>query len=153
MRRSPRKASQTARAAACSSGSVDLVDSDRAEGRVRRHEEHAGHGRSHAQLDDGLAPVPREEERARHECEREDEQQDREHLNTLGDIRECGAQTADVPLDQLHPLGRAELAGDLRAHLLKRGREHRPHVGNRERDGVLVALEERAVYIAHGFPE
>ena len=47
-----------------------------------------------------------------------------EQLDPLGDVREGRAQAADVPLDDLHALGRLELVGERRAHLLERRREH-----------------------------
>ena len=132
---------------------VDVVHRERARDGVRHHEQHARDGHRHAELDDRLSPVRREEQRPRHQYEGEDEQQHREQLDALGDVGERCAEAAYVPLDQLDPLSRLELAGELGTHLLERGRQHRPDIGDRERDGVLVALEERAVHISDGLPE
>ena len=79
--------------------------------------------------------------------------QHREQLNALGDVGERRTEAADVPLDELHALGRLELPCELRTHLLQRRGKHRADVGNRERDGVPVTFEERAVDVAHRLAE
>ena len=53
----------------------------------------------------------------------------------------------------LHPLARADLVGEVGAHLLERRGQDGAHVRDRQRHRVLVVLEQRAVHVAHRLPE
>ena len=50
-----------------------------------------------------------------------------------------------VPFEDLDPVGRPHLPRDRRLELLERGRQHGADVGDRQRDRVLVAVEDGAV--------
>ena len=51
------------------------------------------------------------------------------------------------------PIGFLELPGKPGSHLLERGREHRADIRDRQRHGVLVLRDHRAVDVPHRRPE
>ena len=153
VRRSPRKASQTARAAACASGPSTCSTAS------ERVTEYA----TTSTTPPTAAPIPSSTTVWRlsgatksapdHECEGEHEQQHREQLNALGDVGERRAEAADVPLDELHALrstGASVRAPDAPAPAPPQAPRRRR---NREHDGVPVPFEERAVDVAHRLAE
>ena len=59
----------------------------------------------------------------------------------VGDVGERRAEAADVALDELDAAARLDLVASDGPQLLERRRQHRPDVGDRQRDGVLVAVK------------
>jgi hypothetical protein len=97
--------------------------------------------------------VGRHRDRRAHERHAEDEQQQREEFDVVGDARRGRTHAADVATDDRDAARPLELVGELRAHMLERGGEHRPDVGDGQRQGVLVAQEQRPVHVADARPE
>ena len=116
---------------------------------VRRDDDDAAGGRADPELDHRATAVAAHGERGGHEREGERRQDDREHADVSGEGGQRAAEGAEVALRDLQRTGRLELARELRPHLLERRGEHRPDVGERERHRVAVAVEHRAVHVAH----
>ncbi len=151
--RSPRKASQTAPAAACPSGvsTCPMATERRIPSASTRITPPAA------------APTPRSMTVRRRSGERNsaaapsasDSAASRiARKRILSAIRARSPPVlADVALEQLHLAGRVDLVGDGGLELLERGRQDRAHVGDRERDGVLVPVEDRPVHVPYARPE
>ena len=80
-------------------------------------------------------------------------QHPREHLQALAGAHDVTGQAADVALEDHHARAGVEVGGELRVELLQRRRHDRPHVGQRQRQRVAVAGEDRAVRVEHRAPE
>ena len=63
------------------------------------------------------------------------------------------ALTGPVPGEQAHVVGAPELVGELRAHRLHGAGQHHADVAQGQRQRVLVAFDQRAVYVTHGRAE
>ena len=139
-RRSCRERSQDRPDCGAGFGCVGVIDHDRAQD-PERDEQHRGRrGHADSELDDGAAPVDRDRQRAGREQRGADRQQQGEHPHRVRGPRGAGAEAADATLEEFDPVDRADLRGERRAHHLEAGAEQRAHVGQRQRDRVLVGL-------------
>jgi hypothetical protein len=76
-------------------------------------------------------------------------QHPREDLQPLAGAHHVASEAADVALEQHDARAGVEVFGELRVELLQRRRHDRPHVGQRQRQRVAVAGEDRAVRVEH----
>jgi hypothetical protein len=116
-------------------------------------EQHPADRRRDAQAGDRPPPVAGRGDRARRGEQGEHAQRHREYPHPIGETHGGGAQRAEVVAEQRDPVLSPQPARQRRFEDVEGGGGDRSHVGDREGDGVLVALEDRTVQVADPGPE
>jgi hypothetical protein len=132
---------------------LDGVERDGAPERVEDHE-HEPRDRDRAAERDGRgAAVAGQRERPGGAGHGHREQQPRQQPDAVGRPDQVSADGPGVAREQADVLGAPQIVGQLRSHRLDRAREHHADVAQRQGQRVLVAVDQRAVHVAHGGPE
>ena len=113
------------------------------------HDDDARDDRGDPDARRGAATIRADRHGGERRAQRQRRQHERQHPHIPRLPREVAGRRAEVAAEQLQPLVRLHPGGELRVELADGGRHDDPDVRQRHRHGVAVALEHRAVGVAH----